>query len=93
MNTLSKTVATVIAVAGFASASVAFAQKDPDEKRPAEPNEMQDMMQGNGGMGMMPMMNMMTQMNEMMGTCNQMMKTMLPSQEKPATEQDQPDKG
>jgi hypothetical protein len=95
MNRTSKSIAIALTLAGLAGAPLAFAQNDKDAKQPAQPNGMQEMMQGTqgGGMGMMPTMNMMTQMNQMAATCNQMMQTMLPNQEKPAGEEKQPNKG
>ena len=65
----------ITALAGLmaiaAAASTGFAADAPTTN-PAPQG--QGMMSGQPGQGMMPMMNMMAQMNDMMATCNNMMK-------------------
>lgn len=67
----------LIAIA--AAASTGFAADAPATNPAPQGQGMmgsqgQGMMGGQQGQGMMPMMNMMAQMNEMMATCNNMMK-------------------
>lgn len=93
MNRTSKTSAVAFVIAGLAAAPVAFAQDNTEPKQPATPKDKQEMMQGTQGIGGMGMMGKMNQMNQMAETCNKMMQAMLPSQEKPAGEEKQPNKG
>ena len=92
MNNMTRKIAMSLVAAGILAAPVAFAQTQTEQ--PTSPSmssdEMQGMMQGGDMMGMM---NMMTQMNEMMQTCNQMMKAAMPDEETPAGDEAQPDRG
>ncbi|MFU0505308.1 hypothetical protein [Pseudaminobacter sp. NGMCC 1.201702] len=89
MNKMIRKIAMSLVAAGILAAPVAFAQTQTEQPTSPSMNsdEMQGMMQGGDMMGMM------TQMNEMMQTCNEMMKAMQSDKETPAGEGAQPNNG
>ena len=94
--TRKKTILAALGAAAVLGASAVYAQDQPEQPPQAEAPAMQPETMPGGMMrdqqGMMPMMGMMAEMQDMMRTCNEMMKAMMPDESRPAP-QDRPDGG
>ena len=75
--------AAIVVAGGIAATSAGFAQNPPPSTPAPQGQGMMGGQQGQGNMG--DMMNMMTQMNDMMATCNNMMKSANQKPAAPAT--------